>query len=43
MAMIEPAHVDWTQVDDSEVWHAAQTGVREAIAEARRRGLDKPA
>lgn len=39
MAMIEPDEIDWSEVDDAEVWHAAKSGIPEAVAEAKRRNL----
>jgi hypothetical protein len=40
--VIDPEDVDWSEVDDSEVWHAAKSGIPEAVAEAEKRGLNEP-
>lgn len=39
MAVIDPAEVDWTEVEDAEVWHAAKAGIPQAVAEAQTRDL----
>lgn len=35
--MLEPDEMDWTQVDDSTVYYAANDGIPEAIREQQRR------
>ncbi len=35
--LIDPADIDWEQMDDADVWHAMRAGVPQAIAEAERR------
>lgn len=35
--VIDPAKEDWTEMEDSEVYHAAKAGVPEAKAELARR------
>ncbi|GAA2501406.1 hypothetical protein GCM10009858_44540 [Terrabacter carboxydivorans] len=41
--MLDPSEVDWTQEPDSEVWWAAQSGIQQAVEEAKNRGLLEPA
>lgn len=35
--VVDPAKEDWTEMEDSEVYHAAKAGVPEAKAELARR------
>lgn len=37
--VIDPATENWSEKDDAEVWHAAEAGIPQAIAELARRGL----
>ncbi len=34
---IDPADIDWEQMDDADVWHAYRAGIPQAVAEAERR------
>jgi hypothetical protein len=35
--LVDPTSEDWTQCDDAALWHAAQAGVPQAVAEQARR------
>lgn len=37
--MLEPDRMDWSTVDDSIVYHAANDGIPEAVQEQQRREL----
>lgn len=37
--VVDPADEDWHAMEDSAVWHAAQAGVPQAVAELKRRGI----
>ena len=37
--MLEPHQIDWSEADDSTVYHAAVDGIPEAVEEQRRREL----
>lgn len=39
MAMIDPEQVDWQEASDLEVQMAASAGIKQAIDEAKSRGL----
>lgn len=34
---IDPADENWQEMDDAAVWHAAQAGISQAVAELARR------